>query len=126
MKEINADVHRKVLALSSLLQIGDVISSGNIKLDPLLELAVEKAASLFETGFGIVYSYKPDADEFSAKASFNTNDEELLNIVIKRSKHSILDDVVHNNTILIMDKSTKSNREAEAFKTTHHIKNLLS
>jgi len=72
MREINTDVHKKVLALSGLLQIGDVISSGSIKLDPLLEMAVEKAAMLFDSGFCILYMAKDDESDFISKVRFET------------------------------------------------------
>ena len=45
MKDINVEIHKKVITLSSLLQIGDIISAGSAQIDTLLELAVEKASS---------------------------------------------------------------------------------
>jgi hypothetical protein len=58
-KEVDAEIHKRILVLSNLLQISDIVSSRNAELDTVLDIAVQKAASIFETGFGILYMARP-------------------------------------------------------------------
>ena len=126
MREINTDVHKKVLALSSLLQIGDIISSGSIQIDPLLEMAVEKAAMLFDSGFGILYFAKDDESDFAPKIESGQEGERLRGLVIKRKGHGILQDALDNRAVLVLDSSTKLSKDVEEFRTAYDVKNILS
>ncbi len=126
MKEINTDVHKKVLALSSLLQIGDVISSGSIHLDSLLELALEKAAMLFDSGFGILYFAKDDESDFVPKVDCGQEGGRLMELIIKRRGHGILEKALDSHTILVIDSSTKLSREMEEFQAAYDIKNIVA
>jgi len=108
MKEINTDVHKKVLALSSLLQIGDVISSGSIQLDSLLEMALEKTAMLFDSGFGILYFAKSDEFDFVPKVDCGQEGGRLKELIIKRRGHGILDKAMDSRNVLIIDSVYKA------------------
>jgi diguanylate cyclase (GGDEF)-like protein len=126
MKEINTDVHKKVLALSSLLQIGDVISSGSIQLDPILEMSVEKATMLFDSSFGILYLAKDGESDFLARIECGHDAGELKNLVIKRSGQDFLYKTLESRTVLAIDSDTKLGREAEAFRAAYNVKSLLA
>lgn len=126
MREINVEIHKKVLALSSLLQIGDIISSGSIQLDPLLELAVEKASMVFDTGYGVLYMPKAEEGDFKVKTSYNVINEKLTDVVIEHNGHGVLERVLEEQSILVLDKSVKASKEIENFKAAHNIKNLLA
>ena len=126
MKEINVDIHKKALALSSLLQIGDIISSGSIQLDSLLEMAIEKVSMLFESGFGILYLAKDDESDFLPKVECGQEDGHLRECVIKRKGYGILERTLDSRAILVIDSSTKLSKEMEEFLTTYDIKNILS
>ena len=126
MKEINTDVHQKVLALSNLLQIGDVISSGSIQLDPLLEMAVEKAAILFDSGFGILCLAKDEDSDFMPKVEYGQEADQLRELCIKRKGNGILDKAMESRSVFVVDSSTKISREIDAFRTTHNVKNILA
>ncbi|MEI6863336.1 MAG: HAMP domain-containing protein, partial [Candidatus Omnitrophota bacterium] len=76
MREINVDIHKKVMALSSLLQIGDTISLHSIQIEPLLSLIVERSASVFDTGYGTLNSPAKDGTgTFKAGVSYNIDSE---------------------------------------------------
>ena len=126
MKEINTDVHKKVLALSSLLQIGDVISSGPIQLDPVLEMAIEKTVMIFDSSFGIICLAKDDHSDFVSKVECGQEVDSLRDFCVKRKGPGVLDRAIESRSILIIDSGTKLSREAEAFRETYKINNLLA
>ncbi|MBN2453267.1 MAG: diguanylate cyclase [Candidatus Omnitrophica bacterium] len=126
MKEINVEIHKKVLTLSSLLQIGDIVSAGTVQIDSLLELAVEKASSLFDSGFGALYTPRVEGGDYIAKTCYNIDKEKVAEIVIKKNGRGILEKAVENRSILRIDGSIKMTKEMDDFKETYNIKNCLA
>lgn len=124
-KELNIEIHKKVLALSSLLQIGDLVASGTTELDAILDLSVQKVAMLFDGGFCIFYMIpKDESEEFLPKAHSNIHEEALLDIVVKK-KEGFLGKIVQSRSFVIVDKATKITHEVEEFKKTYNIKNMV-
>ena len=124
-KELNIEIHKKVLALSSLLQIGDLVASGSTELDAILELSVQKVAMLFDGGFCVFYMIpKEESNEFLPKASSNVREEALLDIVIKKGS-GLLGKVAQNRNMVTIDKSTKITRDVEEFRVSHNVKNMI-
>lgn len=127
MREINVDIHKKVMALSSLLQIGDIISSRSIQIDPLLSLAVERAANVMDTGYGVLYSASKDGSgAFRANISCNLDDEKLTELVIKKGGPGLLDRVVETRAILTVDKASKPSKELDQVRSSCNLKNFLA
>lgn len=126
MREINFDVHRKVLALSSLLQIGDLISSGSIQLDSLLEMTVEKIGMLFESGFSALYMAKNDESDFLLKVEFGQGAEKVRDISIKRKGPGLLEGAISGHTVLSVDSATKPSKEMEFFRKSYGVNNMLA
>lgn len=125
-KELNIEIHKKVLALSSLLQIGDLVASGSTELDAILELSVQKVGMLFDSGFCVFYMIpKEESNEFLPKAHSNVREEALLDVVIKKGE-GFLGKLVQDRSILILDKASKTSREGEEFKTSHNVKNMAA
>lgn len=124
-REINIEIHKKVLALSSLLQIGDIISASPAELGAVLELAVQKASAIFDTGFGIFYEEKDGSGEFITKASYNMDEEKLAGLSIKIGQ-GLLGAALQDNAVLIIDESAKKSKDIETFKTTYDIKNIAA
>lgn len=125
MREINVDIHKKVLALSSLLQIGDIISGGSIQIDPLLDLALEKSSNVFDTGYGALYLPKAEGEIFTLKTSYNINKEKLGELIIHKGGHGIVEKALENNTILVLDRSAKASKEFDNFRESYGVKNVL-
>lgn len=124
-KELNIEIHKKVLALSSLLQIGDLVASGSTELDAILELSVQKVAMLFDGGFCVFYMMlKEESNEFLPKAHSNVRDEGLLDIVVKKGE-GLLGKTLNSKNFLISDKSTKVTQDVEEFKAAHNVKNMV-
>jgi diguanylate cyclase (GGDEF)-like protein len=124
-KELNVEIHKKVLALSSLLQIGDLVASGSTELDAVLELSVQKVSMLFDGGFCVFYMMpKEESPEFLPKAHSNVHEEALLDIIIKKGE-GFLGRVSKNRVFTIVDKASKVNRDTEEFMTSHNIRNMI-
>jgi len=126
MREVNVEINKKILALSSLLQLGDLISAGTVKLDSLLELAVNKVSLIFDTGFGILYMPKDGGEDFVKRLSYNIDQERVGDLIIKKDGHSIIDKILIEQSIIVLDKSAKASKEAEKFKASYNIKNMLA
>jgi len=125
MGEVNQEIQKKVLALSSLLQIGDIIASGSSHLDTLLDLALEKAATVFESGFGILYMPKEESGDFVVKTSCNLKKENLSDLIIRKGGSGILEKAVAARSIIIFDKTTKASKELANFKEASNIENAV-
>jgi diguanylate cyclase (GGDEF)-like protein len=126
MGEINIDIHKKVMALSSLLQIGDMLSAGSTQLDSLLGLAVEKAAMVFEEGYGILFLPKGEGPDLYAKIVYNnTACEKLARLVIRRAGRGVLERAAEEKKVLILDKSVRPSKEMEGFMQAYDAKNLI-
>lgn len=124
-KELNIEIHKKVLALSSLLQIGDLVSSGSTALDQILEVSVQKVATILDGGFCVLYmAPKEESEDFVMKASSNVHEESLLNIVIKRGE-GILGKAINSKAFMVVDKTTRITNDIEEFKTKHNIENMV-
>jgi len=125
MREVNVEIHKKVLALSSLLQIGDIIAAGSVQIDGLLEIAVEKASSVFESGYAALYVPKDGAGDLMLKTSYNITSEKLTDIILKRGGRSFLEKVVENGSIVAIDKNTKISDDVKNFMEGHNINNVV-
>ena len=82
-REINIEIHKKVLALSSLLQIGDIIANSSMDLKSSLELAVQKVSTIFDSSFGLLYMPKQEGAPFAASTSYNVDNDKLKALTIK-------------------------------------------
>lgn len=126
MKTINFEIHKKVLALSSLLQIGDIISAGTGQIDSLLSLAVEKAASLFDTGYGVLYLPRDAGGDFIMKTSHNIDKEKLGELVVKKDGSGPLNRALESRSILKIDQDTKVTKEVDEFRRALNLRSLLA
>lgn len=124
-REINLEIHKKVLALSSLLQIGDIISAGSMELNTVLELAIQKAATIFDTGFSIFYRDKDGSGNLLPSTSYNVDKEKLADLVI-RSGQGLLGKTLQDSSMLLIDEGSKRSNDIEVFKTTYGVRNIVA
>jgi len=119
------DIHKKVLTLSSLLQIGDLIAAGGSKLDPLLEMALGKASMIFDTGYGVLYLQKEENADFTARIAYNLETEKLTDMVIKKDGPGAIERAVQSRSMIVMDKALKVTGEIAALQSDYGLKNAL-
>lgn len=126
MKEINAEIQKKVTSLSSLLQIDEIISAGSAQLDTLLELGVGKASNVFDMGFGALYVPREEGGNFIAKVCYNADNEKLSEIVIRRDGHGVLEGVIERRKLLYAASGMKIPKDVDNFKKAHNLKNFIA
>jgi diguanylate cyclase (GGDEF)-like protein len=121
-KEINVKIHKRVLVLSGLLQIGELISSG-VEFDRTLQLIMEKLAQLEETGCAFLMLLSDDGQELVMRSIFNIDDP-LIRKMRLRINEGFLGRIVTQNKAVITDSQTPAQAEMEAFQNKLGVKNL--
>ncbi|NQT23499.1 MAG: diguanylate cyclase [Candidatus Omnitrophica bacterium] len=122
-REINFEIQRKMLALSNLLQIGDLISNA-ADLNRVLDVALEKLSHFYDNGFAVAYLPKDKIDEFSMSANSNVYDSELLGIKI-RLGDGFLGMIGQKKKIVVIDSSTPHGSAGHTFRNQTKIMNVV-
>ncbi|MCX5668067.1 MAG: diguanylate cyclase [Candidatus Omnitrophica bacterium] len=126
IKELNVDIHKKVLALSSLLQISDLIAGGSANLDTVLELSVQKVAMVLDEGFCVFYMIpKEGSGEFLPRAYSNIQREALLGVVVKKGE-GFLGRIIEDKKLFIVDNTTEMTGEVKELKSSNKIENMAA
>lgn len=121
-KDINVDIHKRVLALSGLLQVGEFIASG-AELDHTLQLITERLAQIEETGCAFLMLFSDDGQELIMKSTFNVKDSSIKGMRVK-VKDDLFDKVVNQNKKIIIDGQTQASAKVKAFQDILGVKNL--
>ncbi len=124
-REINIDINRKVIVLSNLLQLSDMISMRTMELKGILDTAVSKIAQLSDEGFGVIFLAKDKSDIFTPAASYNLKDERLDDMVVKEGE-GVLGRAIFARATLVADSAKTPSKDIEAFKRDHKMKNVLA
>ncbi|MFH1190544.1 MAG: diguanylate cyclase [Candidatus Omnitrophota bacterium] len=126
MKEINAEIQKKVTSLSSLLQIDEIISAGSVQIDTLLEMGVGRASNIFDMGFGALYMPREEGGNFIAKVCYNADKERLSEIVIKRNGRGVLEEVIEQRKMLYVIEGMKLPKDVENFRKAYNLRNFVA
>ena len=125
---INAQINRRILSLSSLLQINNLISS-NADLDEIIEVGMERCLSSADMGLGCVILKDRQTNEFVMRAIYGPHRGDLLgrgmgNYKVKLSEGILSKSILKQETI-ILDKNTKDTPEINEFKKLFILTNAL-
>jgi diguanylate cyclase (GGDEF)-like protein len=124
-KQINLEIHNKVVALSSLLHIGDAITMAKLPLENILGIIAEKVAHTYETGYAIFFSWEnEDEKSMVVRSSYNLPTELLEDAKVKHSS-AFLGKLLMEPRIWAIDKTTKLPSEAKTFLNEYGLKNLI-
>ena len=123
-RKINAEIHKKVMVLSGLLQIGNLISAGtDLKL--VLDILVEKISLLDNenpAGVMLIDSDRENMIPFSV-INFDNLETLKLPVSLKRGLLARLRTEIHD---IVIDKSLdKEDEAATAFKQLYAFKNCI-
>lgn len=124
-REINIEIHKKILALSSLLQIGDMLAASSMDLKGVLDMAVQKVAVMFEEGFAVLYLVSNHGGDFEARASHNADDEKLIGLSI-RPGSGFLGRILEDKLGILIDSSVKASGDMEKFKKLYDVNNMVA
>ncbi|MDP3790287.1 MAG: diguanylate cyclase [Candidatus Omnitrophota bacterium] len=124
-KVINMEIHKKVLALSSLLQIGENIS-GAAELDDIMNLITEKVAHIVEPGYAALFLPKPnDPRTLELTASNNLNNESLRELEIKFG-NGPLGEVLITGAVICADSRRRASKHIADFMEESAVKNFAA
>lgn len=124
-KQINLDIHKKVLALSSLLQIGNLIST-KAQMEEILNLIGERVAQVLDTKISFFMLVNEATNELEFKSAYQM-DPVLLATYKAKLGRSFLGEIADSGETYILDaKRQKQTLEgATQFLQQLGIKNLL-
>jgi diguanylate cyclase (GGDEF)-like protein len=123
--EINFEIQKRVLALSSLLQISSLISQGT-NVEEILKITTEKSRLLANSDVAYLLFQEEGGEEFYIRTADGINSPHLSQIRIK-PKESLFNKLMKINKPLILDKENIISEKASAdFCKTFNLKNTLA
>ncbi|MBN1353113.1 MAG: diguanylate cyclase [Candidatus Omnitrophica bacterium] len=124
VKEINEDIQRRMLILSSLLQIGELISAF-VSLDNIMDLVLKKLSQLYEGGFAVSYFTEGDGKRFKIHRSCNLQSKEALTVELEKGK-GLLGKAITSKKPVIIDSSSKfASKEYQEARALYACENLV-
>lgn len=127
-KEINLEINKRVLVLSSLLQISNLISQ-NADLNEILEVSVGKSMQVGDSNLGFLLLHDETQDEFVMKSVHGPKSVEIANRGIGRFKvktgEGFLGRLLQSSKIFALDKASGHSKDAEEFRQSFSIINVL-
>lgn len=123
--EINLEIQRRVLVLSSLLQISSLIAQG-AKLEDILKITVEKSRLLAHSDVAYLLFREEKEEAFSMRTADGVNSQYLLKIKVEPQEY-LFDNVIHKIKPLILDKhNVLPGNLAVSFYEKFKLKNTLA
>ncbi len=127
-KEINLEINKRVLVLSSLLQISNLISQ-NADLNEILEVSVGKSMLVGDSALGFLILYEAAQDEYVMKSVHGPKSVDIANRGLNRFKvkagKGLLGKLVLNNRIHSLDSGRTPSVEEEEFRQLFSVLNVL-
>ena len=123
-RDINLEVQKRVIALSSLLQVSSLISQGT-RLEDILKVIIEKSRLLANSDTAYLL-FLEDDDNFYMKIVDGMNLEQLLGVVIS-PQDSLFREAISAKAPLILDKQSLSAKDLlPALYEKFKLKNTLA
>lgn len=127
-KEINLEINKRVLVLSGMLQISNLISQ-NAAFGQVVETAVEKAMQIEECALGALFLREENSDDFVLKSAHGSRAVELTNkglnrLTIKPQEGS-LGKLISGARLVAVNSTGALTSEAEELQKLFSLTNLL-
>jgi len=123
--EINLEIQKRVIVLSSLLQVSSLISQG-AKLEDILKISTEKARLLANSEQAYLLYRAADEDVFSMKVVDGMNCGQLSQITVD-PKDEVFAKMIKNNRLLHIDKQNElAAQPAAHFYGKFKVRNTLA
>lgn len=103
--EINLEIQKRILVLSSLLQISSLISQ-TTGLDEILKVTVEKSRFIANSDLSYLLFKQDNSDRFSTKIADGPHAQRLFKIEVEFDKHA-LNRVLNSSRYILLDKENK-------------------
>ena len=128
-KEVNLEINKRVIVLSGLLQISELISKG-VSLNEIFEIIIEKTIQLGNSTLGFLCIKDRTTGEFVIKSAHGPDSVELkhrgLDTIKIESKKGCLGRVIKNREVFLLDKSTVISKDIEDFRNEFSIVNCIA
>jgi diguanylate cyclase (GGDEF)-like protein len=122
-REINIEINRKVMVLSGLLQVGNLISAGS-ELNTILDVVVEKISLIDDSCPTLVMLIDEDKDYLVPYSFVNIDNTEAVKMLLSL-KRGFFSRLRTNVKDIIVDNSTESVDESvESIRQLLGIKNI--
>ncbi|MCU0666772.1 MAG: diguanylate cyclase [Candidatus Omnitrophica bacterium] len=123
--KINLEIQKRVLVLSSLLQISSLVSQG-LKLEEILLLSVQKARTLANSDVAFILSRESDNGDFFMKAVDGANAQYLSKVKVIKGD-DIFPKISNLTRPLTVDKANYiQEKDRELIYERFRLKNFLS
>jgi diguanylate cyclase (GGDEF)-like protein len=123
--QINLEIQKRILVLSSLLQISSLISQ-SAKIEDILKLTVEKSRFIANSQTSYLLFKEEASDTFFTKTADGVKAQDMLNLKIK-FEESVFDDFIKPSRPIILDKERKLPPSLRAiFTEQFQLKNTLA
>jgi diguanylate cyclase (GGDEF)-like protein len=123
--EINLEIQKRILVLSTLLQISSLITQG-AKLEDILKLTVEKSRFLANSDVSYLLFRQEAEETFSMKVADGINSDDLLKINVE-PQDVLFSRIIKTNKPLILDKQNALPENlALSFYERFRLKNTLA
>jgi len=123
-RKINVEIHKRVLALSSLLQIGENISA-SADMEDITTLIVDKIVQVMDGGYAMVFLPKSyGADILECNISTDLTNDKLRQLEVRIGAGPLGESLGAEETVFHIDSKTKVSRQMENFREAHGVKNL--
>jgi diguanylate cyclase (GGDEF)-like protein len=120
-KEINVEISKKVLVLSSLLQVSSLITQGS-PLEETIKIVIDKIAQLSDDD-SVFVMLSEEKDTLAIKASHNLK-ESLLSFKLKRGV-GYLGKLLAESKVAVIDRRSRLSSEMEEFLKVFGLKNCI-
>lgn len=122
--EINLEIQKRVIVLSSLLQISSLISQSS-KLDDILKLTIEKSRFIASSDIAFLLFREEAQENFCVRVADGINANYLLKVTVN-PKGEIFEKAIFNNKPITLDKNNFFAEDlVESFYEKFRLKNTL-
>lgn len=123
--EINLEIQKRVLILSSLMQISSLISQGE-KLEEIMKLITEKSRLLANSDAAYLLFRPEGEDDFCVKSADGVNAGYLLKVSVGPGDSLFARPVNSNRPLILDDQNTATAEAAALFYEKFRLKNTLA
>ncbi|UCH12331.1 MAG: diguanylate cyclase [Candidatus Omnitrophota bacterium] len=122
-KEINIEINKKVMALSGLLQIGSLISTGE-ELQNIMDMLVDKVAHVEDSNPAVIMIVNEETNTLDPVSLLNFKFTEVAKRPV-RLGHGLVGEAAVEIKDIIIDKNTKITPEIEELQKNYELKNVI-
>jgi diguanylate cyclase (GGDEF)-like protein len=127
-KEINLEINKRVLALSNLLHISNLISQG-AALNEILEIVTEKITNVGDSELGFLILYNETTKDFTLRTMHGPKSLRLRTLGMERFNikpgKGALGRLIQDRETLVLDNRQPITKEIEEFQKNFTIVNAL-